>query len=185
MRHLPCLAFTVVLALTGTGIFPPIAAAEDATGTEEAASDKGEKNGVFDSLPRDVQDQIRAEAGEVKLECSQEPVFSYFHDCACMATKFVDERKADPTESRLALMYKMRFECVNEPGIVEYNHKYCMGHFVHMSPRARGFPDEKMEEYCRYFSKTVASNYARKPNPHYTYITDIQAEAMSSCRKQM
>ena len=182
MRHLPCLALTVVLALTGTGIFTPTAAAHDATRTEQAASDKGQRNG---SMPRDVQDQIMAEAGEVKLECSQEPVFSSFQDCACMATKFIDERMANPTESRLALMYKMRFECVNQPGIVEYNRKYCMGHFVHMSPRARGFPDEKMEEYCKCFSQTVASNYARKPNPHYTYITDVQAEAMNSCRKQM
>ena len=177
MRQLPSLALTVVLALTGIGI----AAAEERTA--EAASDKGQTSGAFDSLP--LQDQIMAEAGEVKLECSQEPVFSYFQDCACMATKFIEERKAGPKESRLALMYKMRFECVNEPGIVEYNHKYCMGHFVNMSPRARGFPDEKLEEYCGCFSKTVASSYARKPNPHYTYITDVQAEAMNSCRKQM
>lgn len=182
MRHLPCLALTVVLTLTGTGIFAPTATAQDTTGTEEAAGDEGER---LDSLSRDVQDRIRAEAGEVKLECSQEPVFSYFQDCACMATKFISERMADPTKSRLSLMYKMRFECVNEPGIVEYNRKYCMSHFVHMSARSRGFPDEKLEEYCRCFSERVTSSYARKPNPHYPYITEVQAEALSSCRKQM
>jgi hypothetical protein len=136
---------------------------------------------LFDSLPRDIQDEIMAEASTVEKDCEADMTYSFFHDCRCLGAKFIDERVNHPDTAKQTLTFRMRKDCVNEPGIAGYSYNFCMTQFSYMMPPAEGFTDAKRDDYCKCYARTMAKRYAAAPNPTHSYINNMQITALNAC----
>jgi hypothetical protein len=157
------------------------AAAPNAQHTPESAPKALLFSPLFDSLPRDIQDQIMAEASVVEQNCAADMTYSYFHDCECLGAKFIDARVNNPDVAKETLTFRMRKDCVNEPGIAGYSYNYCMKQFVYMMPAAKGFTDAKRDEYCKCYARTMAKRYADSPEPTHSYINNLQITSLNAC----
>jgi hypothetical protein len=138
-------------------------------------------NKLFDSLPRDIQDQIMAEAASVEQQCEQDPMYPYYHDCQCLGTKFIDARLNNPDARQENLRFNIRTQCVNTPGIAGYNYNYCYNKASFMVPAAQKMNDKQRDEYCKCFARTTAKMYEDAPDPSYSHITQQQVAAFGAC----
>lgn len=142
-------------------------------------------NPVFESLLPEIQDEILAESEMVQQNCERDANYAFFHDCECIAIRFIQERlERGPEAHWLNIRNGIRSQCVNVPGIAGHSFDYCMNTLGPLSSGTRNLPDDQLEEHCRCFARTMARNYDSAPNPNYRYISHMRVNSMRQCRDQ-
>jgi len=154
-----------------------------------AAADSGSGNylndPLFNALHPDIQDEIIAEAESIYNDCSRKLTYSYYHDCGCLAGRFVEERlKQGPDQHTYSLRSTISRDCANQPGIAGHSFNLCMNSLGLLSPSSRNLREPELEEHCTCFARTMATRYARAPNPHYKYIARLRTQSMQACADQ-
>jgi hypothetical protein len=163
---------------------PQTQGANAASSAPEGAAPQKEVifNKLFDSLPRGIQDEIMNEATEVEQSCSKNNIYSYFHDCECLGTKFIEQRLNHPDEAKENLTHNIRLECVNPPGVAGYSYDYCFRQFAYLMPSSYG--DKQKDQTCKCYARLMAKRYAESPDPSYSYISNMQMRTIDDCLNQ-
>jgi hypothetical protein len=133
---------------------------------------------VFVTLPRDMQDELMAEAERAQAICEMNPIFASFQDCECIKYKFLDARLATgPDDSTHNLLEEVSRECPNKPGIAGHQYKQCMETMPYVSVATK----EEADEFCGCVGNKVAEAYARAPANSMRYQIKLAAQAQIDC----
>jgi hypothetical protein len=138
-------------------------------------------NQRLDSLAPDIQGKVMTEARSVEEQCAGDNTYSIYHDCHCIAGKFIDARIDDPEKGRENLTFALRKECVNAPAIIKYSYEVCVKRFSRFMPKTQGYSDEERSAYCKCFGNTMAASYSNTPDPRHSYISNMQVQVLNSC----
>jgi hypothetical protein len=158
-----------------------LSAAPIGAGFGRAAESGNAAAQALESLPRDAQDRIKAEANDVQQKCMEDTTYRSYHDCQCLRGKFVEARLADQHKNRLNITFDLRAECVNKPGITSYNYDFCFTHASHMMPATKNIDDAQRADYCKCFANGMAQSYSAAPDPRYSYISNMQIKVLNTC----
>lgn len=138
---------------------------------------------IFNTLTPDLQDELLEEAQQVYGECSQKMDYRDFHDCRCIASRFLESRLMQgPDRNRYDILNEIRSQCADAPAIAGTSYEMCMTRLALLSPQTRHLRDKEIETHCKCFARTMARRYTGAPNPDYTYIAIMRANVMQECR---
>jgi hypothetical protein len=125
--------------------------------------------------PADIPDILLAEMADVENNCNANAMYSAFHDCRCIAVKFLDARlKSDPDRSKDIVFNAISNQCPNPPGIAGYIYKSCAD--VMKNERPKDF-----DKFCSCSANQVAEAYAKTPMMNVRYIDGLRKNAFISC----
>ncbi len=175
-----CLStFLFIQPLMGLAQQPPVLAEGPILAPEDPAmlnlqtedSDAGNKS--ID--PEDIPDILLAEMKEVESNCNANATYSSFHDCRCIAVKFLDSRiKSDPERSKDVAFNDVSSQCPNAPGIAGYIYKSCAD--VMKTGRPKDF-----DKFCSCAANQVAEIYTKAPMMNMRYIDNLRKRALIDC----
>lgn len=124
--------------------------------------------------PTDIPEEVLAEMARVESDCSQNFFYSSFHDCRCIAVKFVDERmKRGPDVAHTTILTAVTNECPNIPGAAGYIYASCSQYMDWTNPVE--------DSYCRCTANRVAEKYGKAPRMNTRYIQRLRRDAMVEC----
>lgn len=179
------LRFCMVVALSATGVSS--AAAQDSTApaaAEMLAPTKevlvpGQDTPVPSEeqyiLPENIPDILMAEVMDIKNNCDASGLYATYHDCNCIAVKFLDERlKSDPDTPKERVKKIVENRCPNTPAIAGFMYTSCV------SFRKRDDP-EGYVSFCTCAANEVAKRYSEHPDMNLRYIRRLKKEAFVSC----
>jgi hypothetical protein len=136
------------------------------------------------SVPPEMRQKIATDVAEMLKRCRSDwPLYASFHDCQCLAGKFVEARLRDPGQPGEEIGFEIRRECVNPQGIITYMYDYCFKDVSRMNllQKMKGATERQWASYCKCFAATVAKTYASAPDPSYSYIETIGGDAFAAC----
>lgn len=145
---------------------------------------RSEPVAIPESVPPDARQKIATDVTEMLKRCRSDwPLYASFHDCQCLAGKFVEARLRNPGQPGDEIGFEIRKECVNPQGIITYMYDYCFKDVSRMSllQKMKGATERQWATYCRCFADTVARTYASAPDPSYSYIETIGGDAFAAC----
>lgn len=132
---------------------------------------------IFNELPEDIQQNIITEAQKVESDCRLDSTYATYHDCRCIADKFLAKRVlSGPAPSTSSLAYQLDLQCINVKGIKVKAFDQCL-HLI--SHEKRG----NKAALCSCFANKVAQSYNDKPDPNYRYLGRISGDALVACRR--
>ena len=115
-----------------------------------------------------------AEMNEIESNCNANFMYSAFHDCRCIAVKFLDARlESDPNRSKDLVFNAVSNQCPNTPGIAGYIYKSCAD--VLKNER----PDH--EKLCECAANQVATGYTQNPIMNIRHIDNLRKRALVDC----
>lgn len=125
--------------------------------------------------PAEIPDIVMQEVKEIEHICSGNYLYSSFHDCRCLAVKFLDARiSTDPATSRDAVFKQVAAQCVNKVSIAGYIYPSCYDIMkLH-------YPDT-YREICECTANKVAEDYAARPIVNLRYIEGLRKAAFRQC----
>ena len=125
--------------------------------------------------PADIPDVLMDEVKVVERLCVTNYMYSSFHDCRCVAVKFLDARiKSDPKTSRDTVFKQVAAQCVNQVGIIDYVYPSC-----HDIMKLR-HPDT-YRQLCECTARNVAAAYKAQPEVNLYYIERLRNKAFREC----
>jgi hypothetical protein len=125
--------------------------------------------------PADIPDILLEEMADVENNCNANAMYSAFHDCRCIAVKFLDARlKSDPDRSKDIVFNAVSNQCPNPPGIAGYIYKSCAD--VMKNERPQDF-----DKFCTCSANQVAETYAKTPMMNIRYIDGLRKNAFINC----
>jgi hypothetical protein len=87
---------TRYLTMIGTVLLLLAAAAPAAQAQRSvSAKDVPDMQHVFESLPRDLQEELMAEAERAQQSCESHSLMAVYQDCECIKYKFLNKRLAE------------------------------------------------------------------------------------------
>lgn len=126
-------------------------------------------------LPQDIPDILMAEVLDIKKNCELNALYAAYHDCNCIAVKFLDARvKSDPDTPKDRVFNQVRNECANTPMIAGVVYKSCVS--FRKSEDPEGYVD-----YCTCAANDVARRYTEQPNMNLRYMKKLRKEAYIAC----
>jgi hypothetical protein len=175
-------AFLLIQPLVGfaqnPGVAPgfsggPLLAPADPETLDLQTKDPHSGAGAID--PADIPDILMAEMKEVENNCAANTTYSSFHDCRCIAVKFLDARlKSDPERSKDVAFNSISSECPNTPGIAGYVYKGCA------DVMKNGRPND-FDKFCSCAANQVAEAYTKAPMMSMRYIDNLRKRAFINC----
>lgn len=125
--------------------------------------------------PAEIPEILMQEVKEMENVCTSNYLYSSFHDCRCIAVKFLDARiKADPSTSRDAVFKQVAAQCVNKVSIIGYIYPSCYDIMkLH-------YPDS-YRSICECTANKVAEDYALRPIVNIRYIEGLRKAAFRQC----
>ena len=133
-------------------------------------------NPVFDRLPPELQQEILEEAETVHQKCSERYTFSRFHDCDCVAAKFVDARiEQGPGLGAVYVAQNVAVQCPNKPGIAGFAWDQCQNVAEHM-PYGR-------DEFCTCFARQYVDEYMERPILKTPWLNTVMTRSLGKCDK--
>jgi len=125
--------------------------------------------------PKDIPDILMKEVEEIERNCNYNTLYASYHDCRCIAVKFLDARlNSNPEGSRDAIYQRVANECPNEPGIAGYIYKGCVDVMQYARPK-------DFDTFCTCAANSVARNYTSRPAMNMRYIDNLRKKAFISC----
>lgn len=148
---------------------------------KEKAKRKGGKTAdeVFATLPVEVQSQILDETNSVHNQCTQYKIYSQFHNCECLGSRYFEERVFSPDKSKDTLVAELAGECTSVPGVAGYGFDQCiaaMKYIVHQT---------HMSAFCNCFANTLAENYKDAPYPDFENLRGLTSKSNATCLKKV
>ncbi len=136
-------------------------------------------NKIYNQLPPEDQERLINEANTVFEYCSNRQLFSQFHDCRCVASKFMDERIQNPDLKKriIGVADKVASQCPNGPGTAGYGYKQCRKLYKRRM-------DVGLEDFCTCYANTFAALYKEDPRAFMPHITKISAASLVGCDKK-
>ncbi len=125
--------------------------------------------------PAEIPEVLMQELKEVENICTANYMYSSFHDCRCVAVKFLDARiAADPATSRDAIFKQVAAQCVDKVSIIGYIYPSCYDIMkLH-------YPDT-YRSICECTANKVAEDYAANPVVNIRYIEGLRKTAFRQC----
>ncbi len=123
----------------------------DAEGRDYSASE------LYDELPSENQEEITMETEGVFSGCNANEDYGQFHDCSCVAKKYMDYRVLQgPGNSNTTIMTEISKpdiirECINEAGVAEHFYRSCVINY--------GDRKSDIEGYCTCFADSMGKAY--------------------------
>jgi len=122
----------------------------DAEGRDYSASE------LYDELPSEHQEEITMEAEGVFSGCNANEEYGQFHDCSCVAKKYMDYRVLQGPEPQGGIMNEISKpdiirECVNEAGVAEHFYRSCVINY--------GDRKSDIEGYCTCFADSMGKAF--------------------------
>lgn len=125
--------------------------------------------------PEDIPQILLDEMAEMERYCNNNTYYAAYHDCRCVAIKFLDARMASsPETSRDRIFQSVSSECPNEEGIAGLVFQSC-------SDIMRNLRPNDFERFCTCTANDVATSYAARPSMNMRYIQDLRKRAMLRC----
>lgn len=125
--------------------------------------------------PEDIPEIVWQEMLDVEETCRQNGFYSSFHDCRCIAIKFLDARlRNDPGRSKDSIFNFVSRECPDEVAIAGFIYSGCSDFMKQRAPT-------KFSEFCTCTANNVARIYKQNPMPNMRHIENIQREAYVEC----
>ena len=125
--------------------------------------------------PKDIPEILMREVNEIEKSCNYNTLYAAYHDCRCIAVKFLDARlNSDPDRSRDAIYQKVSSECPNEPGIAGFIYKGCTEVMQYARPK-------DFDKFCSCSANDVARSYTARPNMNMRYIEGLRKRAYIRC----
>lgn len=169
---------------------PPAAALDDGQSTvfpsleplqpfSPKRSSKKTVDEIFATLPYEIQTMILDETKTVNSQCHHYDIYSQFHDCECLGSRYFEERVFSPEESRDTIVGRLSGECTSIPGVAGYGYDQCMSamRFVLIPNR--------MEEYCTCFANQLAENYKMSPYPDFGNLRALNSRTNTYCLQRV
>ena len=124
--------------------------------------------------PADIPDVLMAEMNEIESNCNANYMYSAFHDCRCIAVKFLDARlKSDPNRSKDLVFTAVSNQCPNTPGIAGYIYKSCTDVMKNERP--------DYNQLCECAANQVAASYTLNPVMNIRHIDNLRKRALVDC----
>ncbi len=125
--------------------------------------------------PKDIPEILMKEVNEVERSCNYNTTYAAYHDCRCVAVKFLDARlKSDPDRPRHVIYQTVINECPNPPGIAGHIYQGCVDVMQYARP-------SDFEKFCTCTANDVAQSYKDRPNMNTRYIEGLRKRAMVRC----
>lgn len=125
--------------------------------------------------PSQIPDILLKEVEEIQKNCTYNTFYAAFHDCRCVAVKFLDARlNSDPEGSRDAIYQRVANECPNEPGIAGHIFTGCVDVMQYARPK-------DFDKFCTCAANDVARSYTNQPVMNMRYIEDLRKRAFVRC----
>ena len=131
---------------------------------------------IFQSLPKDMQEELLAEAERYYNTCLNSGTYASYHDCRCLGGKYLDKRlELGPKADEYTVSSKIESECVDKVSIAGFSYEKCTRMFVyaHLS---------NLKQFCACFANKVAEMYAKDPGPNLDYMSELELQASRECR---
>jgi hypothetical protein len=133
-----------------------------------------EQSDVKEIDPKDIPDILLEEMKEIERRCESNYFYSSFHDCRCIAVKFLDERmKSDPDIAQFIIFRRVNAQCPDKPAIAGFVYRSCYD----MMKRDR--PD--FVNFCECVAKDMTEKYAERPLVNMSYIEGLRKDAFRGC----
>ncbi|MBI2233508.1 MAG: hypothetical protein HYU57_00545 [Micavibrio aeruginosavorus] len=145
--------------------------------TADLKLETGKVPGESTAIPPDeIPEIILKEMQQVEKNCSANVMYAAFHDCRCIAVKFLDARiKSNPETSGSDRVFQsIQTECPDEPGIAGFVYKSCADVMRYARPK-------DFEKFCKCSANQVARNYSQRPRMNMRYIDNLRKSAFVSC----
>lgn len=125
--------------------------------------------------PKDIPDVLMDEMKQVETDCHNNYFYSNFHDCRCVAVKFLDARiKSDPDTPRSRIYENVASQCPDPVSIAGYVYTSCASFLKATRP-------DDYVPICKCTANTVATQYTAHPNMNIRYIERLRKGAYHSC----
>lgn len=126
--------------------------------------------------PDEIPEIILKEMQQIEKNCNANVMYAAFHDCRCIAVKFLDARiKSNPETSGSDRVFQsIQNECPDEPGIAGFVYKSCADVMRYARPK-------DFEKFCKCSANQVARNYSQRPRMNMRYIDNLRKSAFVSC----
>lgn len=145
--------------------------------TADLKLETGKVPGESAAIPPDeIPEIILKEMQQIEKNCNANVMYAAFHDCRCIAVKFLDARiKSDPETSGSDRVFQsIQTECPDEPGIAGFVYKSCADVMRYARPK-------DFEKFCKCSANQVARNYTQRPRMNMRYIDNLRKSAFVSC----
>lgn len=124
--------------------------------------------------PKDIPDIVLEEMQNVEDNCRANYFYSSFHDCRCVAVKFVDARmRNDPAIPKERIFEQVATQCPDEPSIAGFIYKSCADYMKTIRKDYVGF--------CKCSANNVARAYSKTPVMNMRYIEGLRRNAFVTC----
>jgi hypothetical protein len=124
--------------------------------------------------PEDIPQILLDEMKEIEQNCEGNYFYSSFHDCRCVAVRFLDERlKSDPETPQFIIFKRVNAQCPDKTAIAGFVYRSCYD----MAKIDR--PD--YIDFCECVAKEMTEAYAKRPMVNMSYIQDLRKTAFRSC----
>ena len=144
--------------------------------TTEATQGHGVDSPIFRALPPDVQKQILDETEQVQRDCEVKAFYAKWHDCRCIAAKFLDERlERGPDADQAMMLVELGSKCVDEAGVAGYSYNECMN----IGGNSSNPVDN--DNYCTCYANKMAAIYRDNPATTISDITHLSIAAYGQC----
>jgi len=123
----------------------------------------------------EIPDVILKEMDQIQKNCQENYFYSNFHDCRCIAIKFLDARiKSNPVRSKESVLNTVQNQCADEVAVAGFIYRGCSSYLSYKAP-------EDFEGVCSCAANDVARQYVRAPFANMRYIENLRRDAYVEC----
>ena len=165
----------VALSLPAAAQNNPFIAPEKQQAPEAVRADE-----VYAQLPPDIQKMLIEETDFVHTYCQGQDMFASFHDCECVAAKFLDRRVLDydPGLDPVTIADRVADQCPNAPGVAGYGYNQCVGLYGWQMPVG-------LESFCTCYGNSFSELYMKDPRSVIPNITGIGSASLLRCSEKI
>lgn len=125
--------------------------------------------------PADIPDILMNEMKEIEKNCRDNYFYSSFHDCRCIAVKFLDERlKSNPETAQSTIFKRINAQCPDKVAIAGFIYRSCYDFMKFHRP-------QDYVAFCECTARDVAEKYAERPAVNLHYIERLRRNAFKGC----
>ncbi|MGZ9097548.1 MAG: hypothetical protein ACXW30_04550 [Micavibrio sp.] len=125
--------------------------------------------------PADIPDILMDEMKEIENSCRSNYFYSSFHDCRCIAVKFLDARiRNEPGVSRDMIFKSVAAQCPDEVSVAGFVYRSCYDFMKFHRPY-------DYREFCTCSARQMAAEYTASPLVNLRYMEQLRKKAYLNC----
>lgn len=151
--------------------------AKEKSGTKDLELGTGERSYAPSDAPdpADIPDILIDEMKEIENSCRSNYFYSSFHDCRCIAVKFLDARiRNEPGVSRDMIFKSVAAQCPDEVSVAGFVYRSCYDFMKFHRPY-------DYREFCTCSARQMAAEYTASPLVNLRYMEQLRKKAYMNC----